>query len=88
MIEKRNSILLSLVNTKTILIFLVFTFCFKSKAEIKVNTRTISVTPVTNDAYLINPGKGWIIYSNFNNANSAAWAKAAGRLTGRFRARN
>ena len=37
----------------------------------------VTVYPRANDAYLINPGKGWIIYSAFHKASDAAWAKAS-----------
>ena len=37
----------------------------------------VYVVPKENSAYLLNPGKGWIIYSSFANASSSAWAKAS-----------
>jgi hypothetical protein len=37
----------------------------------------VSVVPKENNAYLLNPGKGWIIYSSFASASTAAWAKAS-----------
>lgn len=37
----------------------------------------VSVVPKENNAYLLNPGKGWIIYTSFANASAAAWAKAS-----------
>lgn len=42
--------------------------------ELSVN---VSVVPKENNAYLVNPGKGWIIYTSFANASAAAWAKAS-----------
>ncbi|MEK3721293.1 LamG-like jellyroll fold domain-containing protein [Paenibacillus sp. FSL H8-0034] len=38
---------------------------------------TLYVSPQENNDYLINPGKGWVVYSNFANANSAVWKKAS-----------
>jgi len=37
----------------------------------------VSVVPKENNAYLLNPGKGWIIYSSFSSASTVAWAKAS-----------
>jgi len=53
-----------------ILVVLISCLCLVCKAQ-------ITVVPVSNDNYLINPGKGWVIYSNFSNADSSAWAKAS-----------
>jgi len=38
---------------------------------------TMCVYPKLSDRYLINPGKGWIIYRSFAHASEAAWAKAS-----------
>jgi len=35
------------------------------------------VYPKESDKYLINPGKGWIIYRSFAHASDAAWEKAS-----------
>lgn len=37
----------------------------------------VYVVPKENNTVLLNPGKGWIIYSSFANASSSAWAKAS-----------
>jgi len=37
----------------------------------------VYVVPKENNAVLLNPGKGWIIYSSFASASTSAWAKAS-----------
>jgi hypothetical protein len=37
----------------------------------------LRVYPKQSDKYLINPGKGWIVYESFRHASEAAWEKAS-----------
>ena len=57
--------------------FLVVLFAFAAGFAMHGLSAEVYVVPKENNAYLLNPGKGWIIYSSFANASSSAWAKAS-----------
>lgn len=42
-----------------------------------VVAQQITVTPTANANYLLNPGKGWVVYTDFSNVNAAVWSKAS-----------
>ena len=57
-----------------VLVALAATACL---AQPSTGVALVHVYPKESKAYLLNPGKGWIIYASFANASPSAWEKAS-----------
>lgn len=60
-----------------ILIISLLGIWFPLHAQNDGRIEVLRVKPNSNNDFLLNPGKGWVVYSNFQKIDSAIWAKAS-----------